>query len=97
MDGTVGRVDAAAEVASWDGVTVAGGIVSLHGRELGRIDAGRAEVRLPPRIAAMLVETGRARGADPTHVWVDDPDEAVELFRLAYERAQVALRVRPTG
>jgi hypothetical protein len=89
-------VDAAVEVASWDGVTVAGGIVRLHGRELGRIGAGRAEVRLPPRIAAMLVETGRARAGDGTHVWVplDEPDAAVELFRLAYERAQVALRVR---
>jgi hypothetical protein len=50
----------------------------------------------------MLVETGRA---EPHHVlpesgWVsrqiraDDVDEVVELFRLAYERAQVAANLR---
>jgi hypothetical protein len=31
-------------------------------------------------------------------VWFDgEPEEAVELFRLAYERARVAARVRRTG
>jgi hypothetical protein len=51
----------------------------------------------------MLVETGRA---SPHHVlphtgWVsrqisseEDVDEVVELFRLSYERAQVAAKVR---
>jgi hypothetical protein len=44
----------------------------------------------------MLVDTGRAHALDATHVWVDNPTEAVELFRLAYQRAQVAARVRAT-
>ena len=48
----------------------------------------------------MLVETGRAT---PHRYgvagWVsrelDDPDEVIELFRLSYERAQVAQRAQP--
>jgi hypothetical protein len=42
----------------------------------------------------MLVETGRASAhADPTRA-VGGREGGVELFRLAYERARVAERVR---
>lgn len=71
----------------------------LGRRELGRLHGDRlADLPFPKRIAAMLVETGRAephrfaRGG-----WVtfpirgeEDVDAAVELFRLSYERARVA-------
>ena len=71
----------------------------LGRRELGHLHGDRlADLPFPKRIAAMLVETGRAephrfaRGG-----WVtftirgeEDVDAAVELFRLSYERARVA-------
>ena len=71
----------------------------LGRRELGRLHGDRlADLPFPRRIAAMLVETGRAephrfaRGG-----WVtfpirgeEDVEAAVELFRLSYERARVA-------
>ena len=71
----------------------------LGRRELGRLHGDRlADLPFPKRIAAMLVETGRAephrcaRGG-----WVtfpirgeEDVDATVELFRLSYERARVA-------
>lgn len=71
----------------------------LGRRELGRLHGDRlADLPFPKRIAAMLVETGRAephrfaRGG-----WVtfpirgeEDVEAAVELFRLSYERARVA-------
>jgi hypothetical protein len=97
------------EVASWEGVTVAphrfGGVeFRLGRRELGHLHGDRlADLPFPRRIRDMLVETGRA---DRHHVlpnsgWVSkriatdgDADEAIELFRLAYERARVALAVR---
>jgi hypothetical protein len=96
------------EVTSWPGVTVharrfGGREFRLGRRELGHLHgARRADLPFPPRIRDMLVETGRA---EPHHVlpesgWVsrqiraDDVDEVVELFRLAYERAQVAANLR---
>lgn len=89
----------AAEVASWPGVE-RGDDFRYAGRAFGQIDGGVAELRFRPRVAAMLVETGRAEPhPDPRRVVFrlsDDEDarEAVELFRLAYERARVDARVR---
>jgi Family of unknown function (DUF5519) len=76
----------------------------LGRRELGHVhgDPPRlADLPFKRTIRDMLVETGRAL---PHHVlpdsgWVskpigteDDAEEAVELFRLSYERARVAQR-----
>lgn len=96
------------EVLSWDGVTSAphrfGGVeFRLGRRELGHLHGDRlADLPFTRRIRDMLVETGRAF---PHHVlpdtgWVSRPiasdgdaDEAIELFRLSYERARVAREV----
>lgn len=88
------------EVASWDGVTAHehrfGGVeFRLGKRELGHLHDAWADLPFTPRIREMLVETGRARphrfGVEG---WVshDLDDEAIELFRLSYERARVAQR-----
>ena len=97
------------EVGSWDGVTARphrfGGVeLRLGRRELGHVHpGGPVDLPFPRRIAEMLVETGRASRHRwlPGSGWVskeirseEDADEAIELFRLAYERAQVALAVR---
>ena len=97
------------EVAVWDGVTVAphrfGGVeFRLGRRELGHLHGDAlADLPFPRRIADMLVETGRAERHHvlPDSGWVtkrirtdEDVDETIELFRLAYERAQVAAAVR---
>ena len=89
------------EVGSWEGVTVHehrfGGIeFRLGRRELGHLHETWADLPFTPRIRAMLLETGRAvphrAGVEG---WVSvDLEEAVELFRLSYERAQVAAAVR---
>jgi hypothetical protein len=84
-----------------------GGVeLRLGKRELGHLhgDPPRlADLPFRRAIRDMLVETGRAL---PHHVlpdtgWVskpirtdEDADEAIELFRLSYERALVADRVR---
>ncbi|HZT90677.1 MAG TPA: luciferase family protein [Gaiellaceae bacterium] len=98
----------AAEVASWEGVTAHehrfGGVEFRVGRrEIGHLHGGRwADLRFQKTVRNMLVETGRAQ---PHHVlphtgWVSTPiadenvDDVIELFRLAYERARVALEVR---
>jgi hypothetical protein len=83
------------EVGSWPGVTAdAEGTIRYRGRELGRVADGAVELRVHPRLREMLVETGRASAhADPTRA-VGGREGAVELFRLAYERARVAERVR---
>ena len=98
-------------MTAWDGVTGHehrfGGREFRYGRrELGHLHGDRlADLPFPKRIAAMLVETGRAephrfaRGG-----WVSFPirgeegvDAAVELFRLSYERARVAEARRSPG
>ena len=97
------------EVGSWEGVTTHahrfGGVSFRFGRrELGHLHGERwADLAFHKRIRDMLVETGRAQ---PHHVlphtgWVskqirtdDDVREVVELFRLAYERALVAERIK---
>ena len=97
------------EVGSWDGVSVVehrfGGVeFRLGRRELGHLHGARwADLRFHRGIRDMLVETGRAQ---PHHVlpetgWVSkqirsegDVAEVIELFRLSYERAMVAQRIR---
>jgi hypothetical protein len=103
-----------AEVASWEGVSVHphrfGGVeFRLGRRELGHLHGDAlADLPFTRRIRDMLVETGRARVHDvlPDSGWVSRPlateadvDEAIELFRLSYERARVAaaVRDRPRG
>jgi hypothetical protein len=82
-------------VSSWPGVTAeAGGVLRYRGRELGCVGPDAVEVRFHPRLREMLVETGRAAAHDDPHLVVASRDDAVELFRLAYERARVAERVR---
>ena len=97
------------EVASWEGVTAHphrfGGIeFRLGRRELGHLHGDTlADLPFPRRIREMLVDTGRAEihRFRPNSGWVskpisteEDADEAIELFRLSYERARVAQRVR---
>ena len=97
------------EVSSWHGVTVhehrfGGTEFRLDRRELGHLHGARwADIPFQRGIRDMLVETGRAQ---PHHVlpesgWVskqirsdEDVDEVIALFRLSYERAQVAANVR---
>ena len=96
-----------ATVQSWPGVESAshrfGGIEFRVGRrELGHLHGDRiADLPFPRRVRDELVAEGRAR---PHHVlpdsgWItisiDSPEEAdsaVELFRMAYERARNARR-----
>src|SRR5262249_30894583 len=97
------------EAGAWEGVTVAahrfGGIeLRLGRRELGHLHGDTlADLPFPRRIAAMLVETGRAERHHvlPESGWVskrirseEDVRETIELFRLAYERARVAAAAR---
>lgn len=106
MEGAAERIRAA--VASWEGVSAHphrfGGIeLRLGRRELGHLHGDAlAELPFTRRLRDMLVETGRAT---PHRVlsdsgWVsrplvtdEDVDEAIELFRLSYERARVAAAV----
>lgn len=102
MEDIGARIEAA--VTSWEGVTAhehrLGGRELRYGRrELGHLHGDRvADLPFPTRIAAMLVETGRAqphrfaRGGWVTFAIRDeqDADAAIELFRLSYERARVA-------
>jgi Ni,Fe-hydrogenase I large subunit len=93
------------EVGSWEGVTVHphrfGGVeFRLGRRELGHLHDTWADLPFTRRIREMLVETGRA---EPHRFgvqgWVsrDLDEEAVELFRLSYERARVAANVRASS
>ncbi|HEX4680725.1 MAG TPA: luciferase family protein [Gaiellaceae bacterium] len=97
------------EVGSWEGVTThqhrfGGTEFRLGRREIGHLHGNRwADLPFHKGIRDMLVETGRAQ---PHHVlpetgWVskqirgeEDVVEAIELFRLSYERARVAQNVR---
>ena len=94
-------------VQSWPGVESAphrfGGIEFKVGRrELGHLHGDRiADLPFPRRVRDELIAEGRAR---PHHVlpesgWItvsigspDEAERAVELFRLAYERARNARR-----
>lgn len=97
-------------VESWPGVEAAqhrfGGIeFRLGRRELGHIHGDRiADLPFPRRVRDELIADGRAR---PHHVlpdsgWItvsirsdDEADRAIELFRMAYERARKARRTPP--
>jgi hypothetical protein len=81
------------EVSAWEGVSVEGDVVRYAGRELGRVAGFGLELVFHPGVRTMLLETGRARPADGGRVAPAD-DEPLALFRLAYERARVAERVR---
>ena len=107
MEDIAGRI--AREVGSWQGVTAqphrSGGVEFRIGRrEIGHLHGERwADLPFHRRIRDMLIETGRAQ---PHHVlpetgWVskqirseEDVADVIELFRLSYERALVAERVR---
>ena len=96
------------EVGSWAGVTTHehryGGVeFRLGRRELGHLHGARwADLPFQKGVRDMLVDTGRAQ---PHHVlpetgWVskqirtdEDVADVIELFRLSYERAQVARNV----
>ena len=111
MEDNGARIEAA--VTAWDGVTAhehrfGGREFRLGRRELGHLHGDRlADLPFPKRIAAMLIETGRAQPhrfaqggwvSFPIHSQ-EDVDAAVELFRLSYERARVAAarRAQPGG
>jgi hypothetical protein len=89
------------EVGSWEGVTVHphrfGGVeFRLGRRELGHLHQTWADLPFTARIREMLLETGRAEPHRAgVNGWVSvDLEDAVELFRLSYERARVAQAVR---
>jgi hypothetical protein len=90
------------EVGSWEGVTVHphrfGGVeFRLGRRELGYLHTTWADLPFARRIREMLLETGRAEPHRAgVNGWVSHPldEDAIELFRLSYERAQVARAVR---
>jgi len=99
-----------AEVGSWPDVRVEshrfGGVEFLVGRrELGHLHGDHfADLPFPRRVRDELVSSGRARPhhALPDSGWItfpidadDDVADAIELFRLAYERARKARRGRP--
>jgi Family of unknown function (DUF5519) len=98
-----------AEVGSWPGVTIEphrfGGVqYTLGRRELGHMHGDHvADLPFPRRVRDELIEAGRAdrHHALPDSGWVtfrlredDDVERAIELFRLAYERATRASRAR---
>ena len=100
----------AAAVQSWPGVESAphrfGGVeFRLGRRELGHLHGDRiADLPFPRRVRDQLIAEGRAR---PHHVlpesgWItisirspEDVDPAIELFRMAYDRAAAARRAEP--
>jgi hypothetical protein len=97
----------ATEVRSWPGVEEAphrfGGVEFRVGRrELGHLHGDRiADLPFPRRVRDELIAEGRAR---PHHVlpdsgWVttsirteSEAENALDLFRMAYERARKARR-----
>jgi hypothetical protein len=89
------------EVGSWEGVTVHphrfGGVeFRLGRRELGHLHETYADLPFTSRIRSMLLETGRAMPHRAgVNGWVSvELDDAIDLFKLSYERAQVARAVR---
>jgi luciferase-like monooxygenase len=89
------------EVGSWEGVTVHphrfGGVeFRLGRRELGHLHQSWADLPFTARIREMLLETGRAMPHRAgVNGWVSvELEDAVELLRLSYERAQVARAAR---
>jgi hypothetical protein len=86
------------EVGSWEGVELHphrfGGVeFRLGKRELGHLHESWADLPFTTRIREMLIETGRAvPHRFGVKGWVSHAldDDAIELFRLGYERARVA-------
>ena len=101
-----------AVVGEWPGVEQAphrfGGLeFRLGRRELGHLHGDRiADLPFPRRVRDELIAEGRAR---PHHVlpdsgWVtvsiasaEDAEHAIELFQMAYDRAQSARRSKASG
>jgi Family of unknown function (DUF5519) len=99
-------------VLAWPGVERAphrfGGVeFRLGRRELGHLHGDRiADLPFPRRVRDQLITDGRAR---PHHVMPDsgwitvsirtdaEAQRAIELFRMAYERAQNARRIPRDG
>jgi hypothetical protein len=99
-------------VTGWPGVETAphrfGGVeLRLGRRELGHLHGDRiADLPFPRRVRDELIAAGRAR---PHHVlpdsgWITisiaspaDVDNAIELFRMAYERSRAARRAPDAG
>jgi hypothetical protein len=96
-------------VTAWEGVQAGPRLfprAKFHfgRRSLGHLHGGRAaHIPLPRRVRDALIADGRARPHPvmPESGWISfsiedesDADRAIELFRLAYERA-VAQRHRP--
>jgi hypothetical protein len=94
-------------VLSWPGVQSAshrfGGIEFKVGRrELGHLHGDRiADLPFPRRVRDQLIAEGRARSHHvlPDSGWItvsiaspEEAEQAVELFRMAYERASNARR-----
>ena len=97
----------ATTVQSWPGVEAAahrfGGVEFRVGRrELGHLHGDRiADLPFPRRVRDELIADGRARPHHvlPTSGWItvsirspEDAENAIELFRMAYERARTARR-----
>ncbi len=89
------------EVGSWPGVSVHphrfGGVeFRLGKRELGHLHETWADLPFTARIREMLLETSRAEPHRAgVNGWVSvELGDAIELFRLSFERAQVARAVR---
>jgi hypothetical protein len=108
MEDNAARVTA--EILTWEGVSQHehrfGGVeLRLGNRELGHIhpatstSSGWADFPFTARIREMLIETGRVTPhrfgvAGWVSCDLDDPAEVIDVFRLSYERAQVAQAVR---
>jgi hypothetical protein len=95
------------QICAWEGVSAhphrfGGTEFRLGKRELGHLHDGDpadmwADLPFTRRIREMLIETGRAeRHRFGVEGWVshDLDEEVVELFRLSYERARIAQKVR---
>jgi hypothetical protein len=102
----------AASVESWPGVESAphrfGGVeFRLGRRELGHLHGDRiADLPFPRAVRDQLISEGRARAHHvlPDSGWITisiradaDVEPAIELFRMAYERAAQARRRGPVA
>jgi hypothetical protein len=102
----------AASVESWPGVESAphrfGGVeFRLGRRELGHLHGDRiADLPFPRAVRDQLISEGRARAHHvlPDSGWITisiradaDVEPAIELFRMAYERAAQATRRGPVA
>jgi hypothetical protein len=105
LDETRAGARVSAVVGSWPGVEVAthrfGGVeFRLGRRELGHLHGdSHADIGFPRKVRDELVATGRAlpHRAIPDSGWISVPidgedgvERAVELFRMAYDRALAA-------